>query len=125
MTTNTRSSLRTFAGLTLAVVAFCLFPSGTAFAQTQEPPKPTPEVEQLKQRLQQLEQTVSDLKGQLNAIEEAKKKETTPAIVEAKYTLPQPVDSPAPAPAEKSQNNNGKGESTFSIYGFAMLDAGY
>lgn len=129
MTTNTRSSGSTFTGLALAVVAFCLFPSGIAFAQTQEPAKepakPTSEVEQLKQRLQQLEQTVLDLKGQINAIEDKKKDSAPAAIVEAKYSVPQPAESPDPVPPEKSQNNNGKGESTFSIYGFAMLDSGY
>lgn len=118
---------RSFARFTLALVALCLFHSGLAVAQTQEPAKepakPTAEVEQLKQRLQQLEQTVSDLKGQITAIEEAKSKPAAPAIIEATYSEPpKPAASVSP---EKAQNNNGKGESTFQIYGFAMLDAGY
>jgi len=126
MRPNTRTCRGTFARLTLAILAFCLSQSGTALAQTQEPAKPTPEVEQLKQRLQQLEQTVLDLKGQINAIEEAKKKEPAPAaVVEAKYAVPpEAAKSPESAPAEKRQDN-GKGESTFTVYGFAMLDAGY
>ena len=121
MTTNTRFMSRTFAGF---ILALCLFQSGTALAQTQEPAKQPTDVEQLKQRLQQLEQTVSDLKGQLTAIEEAKKKEPAAAVVEAKYSVPPPAESPEPVATEKPQNN-GKGESTFQIYGFAMLDAGY
>ena len=98
---------RSFARFTLALVALCLFHSGLAVAQTQEPAKepakPTAEVEQLKQRLQQLEQTVSDLKGQITAIEEAKSKPAAPAIIEATYSEPpKPAASVSP---EKAQNN--------------------
>ena len=128
MRTITRSSLRTVAGFAPALVALCLFHSSLVVAQTPEPAKSPakqtpPEVEQLKQRLQQLEQTVTELKGQINAIEESKTKTPAPAIIDATYsepTSPTPSESPA-----KPQNSNGKGESTFQIYGFAMLDAGY
>jgi len=44
-------------GFIFVVTALLLFTSSTSLAQTQEPAKPTSEVEQLKQRLQQLEQT--------------------------------------------------------------------
>jgi hypothetical protein len=95
-------------------------------AQTQQPAKDpakqTSEVEQLKQRLLQLEQVVSDLKGQINAIEDAKTKPPAPAIANAAYSEPL---NPVPPESQETQNNNGKGESTFQIYGFAMLDAGY
>lgn len=102
-----------------------LFASSSALAQTQEPAKPPSEVDQLKQRLQQLEQTVTELKGQIDA-SETKKKDPAPAIVEAKYsetTTPPPAET-TPAEPAKPQDNS-KGESTFTIYGFAMLDAGY
>src|SRR5262245_1184213 len=96
MRTNTRSRWSTFGGLVITAIALGLFLSSAGSAQTQEPAKPaspepakpTSEVEQLKQRLQQLEQVVSDLKGQINAIEDSKKKEAAPAIVDAKYTVP-------------------------------------
>jgi len=125
MNVYSRSRLRLLTVSILTLTGLVLF-SDSVPAQTQEPAKPTPEVEQLKQRLQLLEQTVLDLKGQINAIEEAKKKEPAPAaIVEAKYaTAPEAAKSPDPAPAEKRQDN-AKGESTFTVYGFAMLDAGY
>src|ERR1044072_3719704 len=126
MRTLSGSCLKTLAGFTLALVVLCLFHSGLAVAQTQEPAKEpakqTPEVEQLKQRLQQLEQVVSDLKGQINAIEESKSKPPAPAVIDAVYSEPA---KPAPSESSKTQDNNGKGESTFQIYGFAMLDAGY
>ena len=125
MRTNIRSGWSTFAAFMIATMAVCLSQSGAARAQTQEAPKPTTEVEQLKQRLQQLEQTVSDLKGQINAIEDAKKQTpAAPAVVEAKYTEPPAAPAEDPAPSSKPQQD-GKGESTFQIYGFAMLDAGY
>src|SRR5262249_51782581 len=110
-------------GLRLLIAS--LFLTGSVLAQTaptQEPAKPTSEVEQLKQRLQQLEQIVSDLKGQITAIEDTKAKTPAPAaIVDATYTTP--ATTPAEPPTPKKQD--GKGESTFTIYGFAMLDAGY
>jgi DcaP outer membrane protein len=123
MRTLSRSSLRTLAGFTLGLVAAFLFHDSLAVAQTQEPATQPTEVEQLKQRLQQLEQVVSALKGQISAIEESKSKTPAPAIVEATYSEssnPAPSDSPKP-----QDSNKNKGESTFQIYGFAMLDAGY
>ena len=111
-------------GFIFVVAALLLFASSSALAQTQETPKPASEVDQLKQRLQQLEQTVTELKGQIEAIE-TKKKDPAPAIVEAKYSetaAPPPAET---TPAEPAKQQDGKGESTFTIYGFAMLDAGY
>src|SRR5689334_8879182 len=127
MNVDSRSRLRTLTVPLLALIVLVL--SGNSVpAQTPEPAKPTSEVEQLKQRLQQLEQVVSDLKGQISAIEETKAKTPAPAaVIDAKYSettsetaTPAPADTP-----EKKQQDSGKGESTFSIYGFAMLDAGY
>src|ERR1044072_4533683 len=104
------------------VATLLLFASTSALAQTQETPKPATEVDQLKQRLQQLEQTVTELKGQIDAIE-TKKKDAAPAIVDAKYSETTTTAPPVETTPAKPQD--GKGESTFTIYGFAMLDAGY
>src|SRR5512145_1920233 len=124
MRMNSPLNWRTPAGFALVLAALLFSLSTSAFSQTQEPATQTPEVEQLKKRLQQLEQTVVELKGQIDAIE-AKKKSPTPAVVEATYSEPAtPAEASSTEPA-KPQNNNGKGESTFQIYGFAMLDAGY
>jgi hypothetical protein len=112
---------RTPAGFALVVATLLLFPSSSAFSQTQESTPQTPEVEQLKKRLQQLEQTVGELKGQIDAIEA--KKKSAPAIVEATYTEPaKPAETPS---TDTAKPQDSKGESTFQIYGFAMLDAGY
>ena len=115
-------SWRIIAGFSLVLATLCLFQTRYALAQTQEPPKQTPEVEELKQRLQQLEQTVLELKGQINAIEDAKKQSPARAVIEATYSEPAAATTAA-APPAKPQNS--QGESTFEIYGFAMLDAGY
>ena len=121
MRTNCRS-WKTIAGFSLVLTTLFLFQSRPALAQSQDPPKETPEVEQLKQRLQQLEQTVLELKGQITAIEDARKPPQAPAIIEATYSEPAATTSAA-APAKPQSNS--QGESTFEIYGFAMLDAGY
>src|SRR6266542_6982362 len=91
-------------------------------AQSQEPQKQTPEVQQLKERLQQLEQTVQELKGQINAMEETKK-DPAPQIVQADYSSAASA-APPPAPVTTaSKPQDSKGENTFEVYGFAMLDA--
>jgi DcaP outer membrane protein len=119
MRINSPLSWRTPTGFALVLTALFFF-SSSAFSQTQEPTTQTPEVEELKKRLQQLEQTVIELKGQIDGIE--KKKSSTP-IVEATYKEPaSPPETASTAPAKPQDS---KGESTFQIYGFAMLDAGY
>lgn len=123
MITIRRQGWKTYSSVALVLIALFIFPA-IAFAQTQDPPAQTPEVEQLKKRLQLLEQTVVELKGQIDSLE-AKKKNPAPAIVDAKYTEPAAAPAaaePEPAPANAQDN---KGESTFQIYGFAMMDAGY
>jgi hypothetical protein len=128
MKTNTRLSWRTPALFTLLLTALLSFPTSSAFAQTPEPaptPTPAPEVEQLKKRLQLLEQTVTELKAQIGAIEE-KKNTPKPAIVEATYSAEPSSAAPAEPPAEPAKpQDTSKGESTFQVYGFMMLDAGY
>ncbi|HEY8225084.1 MAG TPA: DcaP family trimeric outer membrane transporter [Pyrinomonadaceae bacterium] len=110
------------AGFILTLLLLQAIDGRISMAQTPEVKKPPTEVEQLKQRLQQLEDTVKDLKTQLSAIEEAKTN-PAPKVVEAAYSdSAQPTTAAAEEPAEPQDQ---KGESTFQIYGFAMLDAGY
>jgi hypothetical protein len=125
MTTKRLSGWKRFAGFKFALGALIIFQSSFILAQTPEATKPVStvsEVEQLKQRLQQLEQTVVELKGQITAIEDTKKQTPTPAIVQATYSDSAPVAAAADA-ATKPQDATG--ESSFQIYGFAMFDAGY
>lgn len=115
--------------------------SNTVFGQSTDEPKPKTEAELLKERLLLLEKTVLELKDQLTALEQAK---NTPqplqqqaAIVEATYkpavTVSRPAtpvhmipdDSSSRPRKSEATGQTSQGESTFEIYGFAMLDAGY
>src|SRR5262245_11815603 len=126
--------------LVLFSVGLLIVPMSSVFGQSTDEPKPKTEAELLKERLLQLEKTVSELKDQLNAIEEAKKQapvQQQASIVEATYkpavvnTNPVtpvnmiPDDSSSRPRKESSKGQTSQGESTFEIYGFAMLDAGY
>ncbi|MFL6230670.1 MAG: DcaP family trimeric outer membrane transporter [Pyrinomonadaceae bacterium] len=91
-------------------------------AQSQDPPKQTPEVQQLKDRLKLLEQTVEELKGQINAIGDAQKQ---PAAA-AGETIAAPASSaPSGEPAAAKPRQDTKTGGSFEVYGFAMLDMGY
>jgi DcaP outer membrane protein len=110
--------------LSAALLAFAVLSTAPSLkAQSAQPQKPTSE-----ERLLQLEQTVEALKAQLKAIEDSKKASdvasgekiaapATPATATLPATPTAPTTSPKP--------DEPKGESSFSIYGFAMLDAGY
>ena len=107
----------------VAAFAFTINCVDTTRAQ-QQPQGSAAEVQQLKDRLKVLEQTVEELKAQLVAIEGARNNtqaatgEKTAATVTNVASSPD-LSAPNPKPDEP------KGESTFTIYGFAMLDAGY
>ncbi len=120
-------------GSLLMLIATLVFGGRDVSSQTQQvtqETKTTTDVDQLKDRLQQLEETVRQLKTQINDLEESKKTRA-PAVVEATYSpstseqlASAESDTPEPSTA-KPQDKDGKGESTFQVYGFAMLDAGY
>lgn len=66
--------------------------------QSQDTQKPATEVQQLKDRLLLLEETVKELKGQISSMEEASKN-PTPKIVNADYSPTTPA-GPATSPPE-------------------------
>src|SRR5436190_23713807 len=124
MKINLETQPAKLAAFALVAIAFLLIPMHSGVAQTAEPPKT--EVQQLKERLQQLEQTVEVLKGQLKGIEDAKKTTdaatgekvaapvtTTPTASATTTTAPANATETAPKPA----GDDAKGESSFSIYG--------
>ena len=122
MRTNHRPRPIGVTGFILVVIALLLLPVRSLVAQTQGTQKPTPdEVQQLKQRLMQLEQTVEQLKAQITSIDSSQKKPDV-KFVETGATL---APAPMPATPAKPQDDQKKGESTFKVYGFVMLDAGY
>src|SRR4051794_5182119 len=79
------------------------------------------EIEQLKKRLNQLEQTAEQLKQQLATLEQTRV--TSGAAVGEAVSVPDAVPEIA-AKTKADTKAQGK-ESTFQVYGFAMLDAGY
>src|SRR5689334_23820475 len=113
-----RSTL--LAGVTLSTIALLVIAVQSVAAQTQEPQQTTPEVQQLKDRLKQLEQTVQDLKTQITVMEQPR------VVTAAAKTATAASTSPAEQPSANSAPKQDKqGESTFQVYGFAMLDMGY
>jgi hypothetical protein len=124
MKTNYKIISTRFAALSIGLFLLLTLSGRSVVAQSPEVTKPTTEVDQLKDRLQQLEQTVKDLKGQISAIEESQKN-PAPKIVEATYSSAAPTASVDTKSAPAKSQDDKKGESTFTIYGFAMLDAGY
>lgn len=95
--------------------------------QTADAQQQTPDVQQLKDRVKQLEQTVEELKKQINIVEVSQKQSVPLSTLPNAQVIPAVLDKtptadpskPPPAPQASS------GESTFEIYGFAMLDFGY
>lgn len=89
-------------------------------ADAQEPEKTNVEVQQLKEKLQKLEQTVQELKTQLQDIEQPR---LSPAA--ARSTQPAASSTEQPVTKTTTAQEEKKGESTLQVYGFAMLDFGY
>lgn len=121
MKSDGQSSRILLTELVLAIIVVVAIAVQSVAAQTEDSQKATPEVQQLKDRLKQLEQTVQELKTQLTALEQ-------PRIAPA-AARPTPPGAPPPAevpnatvPTKQEQK---QGESSFQLYGFAMLDMGY
>ena len=104
-----------------ALLAGVLMTAGSrpARAQSQQDePKQSPDVEQLKDKVKQLEQTVEELKGQINAIESTQKEAAARQTTAAPVGEAIAAGAPAPAPKQEEKKVGG----TFEVYGFAMLD---
>ncbi len=140
-------------GTTLVLIALLTVASHSAAAQSQEAQKVTPNLKELKDKLQQLEQTMQELKGQINAAEVSRKTASapinrTPSMVGGEDPNDRPQKTPgapideitsdlalaesAHASAEKTTKKGAtkparqtNSESSLEIYGFAMLDMGY
>jgi hypothetical protein len=89
-------------------------------AETPEPARPTTDVQQLKDRVKQLEQTVEELKKQIGLIEEK------PAAVVVSPGAAIPTNTTSSIAVDKTAApQNDEGKSSFQIYGAVMLDSGY
>ena len=135
----------------MAIFLLATAPHSVA-AQAQAPQKTTSELQQLKDQLQQVDAVMQELKGQINALEQAQNaggsitytppqasasagieqrgQSPTSNVIEATYSAKAdppagPVVGLATPVANPHPQGTNIGESTFQVYGFAMLDAGY
>ncbi len=105
-----------------------LAPGGTLIAQSPDPQKPSPaspEVQQLKDRVLQLEETVKLLKAQVESVNSQKTPDVAIGEKVASPATTSAATDAVNAPATTAKPDDPPGESTFTIYGFAMLDSGY
>ena len=136
----TQKAISFLAILTLSVISSKSLTAQSQGAQTQQ----AADVQQLKAKLQQLEQMMDDVKIQLNSLEaQPGRQDSSSLVVEKSKSGPSdtlllssvvtsidsaPVAHVAPVPAsghgQADQKKPGS-ESTLDIYGFAMTDAGY
>jgi len=121
MSFTCRSSWKTVscAGLLLFALSVC----GTKPARAQSQGTEKPEVEQLKDELQKLEQMMNDVKQRISALEAAPRAPgTTPSTTPSTLSTPPPSPTaPLAAEQKKAPPQGGSVE----LYGFAMLDSGY
>lgn len=99
--------------LLCALFILCNLPIG---AQSQDRQR---EIQQLKDKLQQLDQMMGEVKAELNALERegAQPKPVTP--------LPPPSAAAATPPAAPVEAQKKTSEGSFDIFGFVMMDSGY
>src|SRR5215204_1606056 len=95
--------------ISLIGIVLLLVPARSSVAQSPDPQKPTSEVQLLKERLLQLEQTVEQLKSQISTVEDTQKKTSTVETGVATGERIAAAMSSAPA-APKAQDNGSRGE---------------
>src|SRR6201982_3422003 len=111
-------SLRPFSWTRVACATVMVAIVMPVWTRAQTQPSQTPDVQQLRDKLQHLEQEMNELRGQISAIEQPPES--------ARLTLPAPASSGAPAPemAPKAAKQDEE-KSSIDLYGFIMLDSGY
>ncbi len=92
-----------------AVLLIILFAIGM---QAQSQDSASPDLNEMKAKLQQLEQEMQSLKGQISAVQQS---QPAPG---AATSIPYPA-------AEKSAKGREENKSSIDLYGFIMLDSGY
>jgi len=119
MELNHASKFKRLSGFLLLALALSLIWTQSARAQSQDTQKP--DVQQLKAKLEQLEQMMNDLKGQISVMEGAPKTPVS-GISAEKPTAETYGGQTTVSKPEESQ----KPKSTaLTFYGFAMADTGY
>jgi hypothetical protein len=113
-------------GSVLTVIVLAIV--GQSVAAVALEPQETGEVQRSKDKLQELEQAIQELKTRLAEADQSKTTSTTASSIQKGTQIP--AAQPATNGNNKTDGNGSKkqgsqGESTFQVYGFAMLDAGY
>lgn len=94
-----------------------------AWAKGQSQSGQGPDLQQLKDKLEQLEQAVQELKGEISAVEQAQK----PPVETSAATPSAPATTTAESPPSVPAKTPGEGapHTSLDIYGFAMMDSIY
>ena len=119
---NTRSIANLGRGAVLLLIALLTMTAHPVRAQSQEGQKEIPDLQQLKNKLLQLEQAMQDLKNQIGIVEQAQKAAgaSVPAPPPPVATAQKTPEKPTPPVAQKPGSDN-----TLQLYGFVMMDSGY
>ncbi len=103
-----------------ACVVIVIFLSAV-WMQAQSQDAPTPDLQELKTKLQQMDQEMQQLKAQINAVEQAQKSSAPPAVT----TSTVPKEAPDETEETTNEAKQAKPKSNIDFYGFIMLDTGY
>ncbi len=119
MRSNLRIIWKHFSAATLLVFSLSAIWIQPAQAQSQSQQQ---EIQQLKDKLQQLDQTMSEVRAQIKTLEQRPSVTVAPAPaqVPAPVVAEKPKDQAVPLEGQITEEKN-----TLDIYGFAMLDSGY
>lgn len=115
MRSNLWSVLKDFKSATLLLLAVSAFWIPNVQAQTQSR---TEDIQQLKNKLEQLDHMMGEVRAQLNALEKEGAQPASPAAAA-------PPAPPAAAAGRPEEAKKKESEGTFDIYGHVQLDAGY
>lgn len=93
--------------------------TSVTWIEAQSPPSASPDLQQLIDKLQQLEQEMQDLKGQIKAVQQAQKWDPPAATTLASASGPPKAAKNSAGVAPEERKN------TLDLYGFVMTDTGY
>ena len=122
MRSELRSSI-TFS-VTLLLFIVCAGLSKPAGAQSQDTRQQ--EIQQLKDKLQELDQTMKEVKGQIDGLENGAQTPSSASNPEPAAAIPaQPSAAPPQAESVPMEGEITEPLNSLDFYGFAMLDSGY
>jgi hypothetical protein len=103
---------------TSVVIVILLF---AVWAPAQSQDSQTPDLQQLKTKLQQLDREMQELKGQIDAVEQSEKSHAAPTA----NTPASPKDVSVKTEKPPKETKQAEQKNNIDLYGFIMLDTGY